>query len=721
MPSINSTRVLLVDNYDSYTFNLVQLLREHTQVVVIRNDYPWLLVKDTILPSIDSIVISPGPGTPTNKADFGICGQLIEYARDSGTPLLGVCLGHQGIAVHFGARVEECIPVHGQLSEIQIEGEPWGIFENTPKVFRVVRYHSLAVSYEGFPHDELQVVASTRGTVRSTQGDVEAQTIMAVAHRRYPIFGVQFHPESVASQHGREIVCSFVRMGRTGVLPESVRSLSITACRKKKDAIESATGGFRLAAETVDLDLSTDDTRELHELLYRDDPMPVWLDTTGGVSVLASAATPGSLTVRYSVTRRQATVWRLFGNTLVDTVDLKESFFDWMQRAVDQTQTQTQTQTTGRVPGFRCGWLGYFAYEMKQESCPGYTGGALNNVPDAQLSFIDRCVVIGGGRVEVLAIAGAGWSYRLGFDTDKSAQEWVAHTASRIRRWDRRKRSAQPAVDSLKFEPAIPHSDYLKLVSSAQAEIRHGESYEVCLTTQFTTKVTPTGKWLRQTYHTMRKRNPAPYSAMLWFPDIQLGILSLSPECFLRTTETTQVVEMRPIKGTRPTSKNPAENERLKTDLRTSTKDRAENLMIVDLIRHDLHQISRSVSVPQLMNIETHPFVHQMVTTVRAQLDPGVGNVDALRACFPPGSMTGAPKRRTLEILDRLEPTARGVYSGCLGYFSTSGHMDWCVVIRTMVVHQSTASVGAGGALTILSDPHDEWAEVLAKLNSIVY
>ncbi|KAJ1837161.1 para-aminobenzoate synthase, (PABA), partial [Coemansia sp. RSA 2703] len=226
MPSITTKhgsypRTLLVDNYDSYTFNILQLLisqcQAHkvdpsTHILVIRNDqHAWPTVRDRILPHIDSIVISPGPGTPERAEDFGVCTQLIS---DSRLPLLGVCLGHQGIAAAFGGHVRKSsVPVHGQTSTIEVVGENTGIFEHMPRRSSVVRYHSLTVDEAGFPHDELEVLARACGTVKAwvdgCVADVQTSEIMALRHRRRPLFGVQFHPESVCSEHGAQIIANF--------------------------------------------------------------------------------------------------------------------------------------------------------------------------------------------------------------------------------------------------------------------------------------------------------------------------------------------------------------------------------------------------------------------------------------------------------------------------------------------------------------------------------
>jgi para-aminobenzoate synthetase len=209
----------------------------------------------------------------------------------------------------------------------------------------------------------------------------------------------------------------------------------------------------------------------------------------------------------------------------------------------------------------------------------------------------------------------------------------------------------------------------------------------------------------------MRKINLTPFASLLEFDDA--SVISASPEGFLRITPD-RIAESKPIKGTRPRGCTADEDDALRRGLLTSEKERAENLMIVDLVRNDLTRVCMpgSVHVPTLFGVETYASVHQLVSTVRGTLRPGA---DAVRALFPGGSMTGAPKVRTMAILDRLEGSARGVYSGAIGYFSLSGTADLSIAIRTIVSTGGRAEFGVGGAITALSEPEAEYQETLAK------
>ncbi|CAN5685856.1 hypothetical protein BH11ACT8_BH11ACT8_15260 [soil metagenome] len=274
-----------------------------------------------------------------------------------------------------------------------------------------------------------------------------------------------------------------------------------------------------------------------------------------------------------------------------------------------------------------------------------------------------------------------------------------------------------------------PTPAYVTAFDAVQEHLHAGDSYEANLTHRLDTAgaTDPAGTYLR-----LRALNPAPYAGYLQHdvPGAQAWLLSSSPERYaLVTAERT--LETKPIKGTTPRGATPAEDERLRDELATHHKYRAENLMIVDLLRNDLAQVCEvgSVEVPTLMAVESYETVHQLVSTVTGRLRDDVGTVAALRALFPAGSMTGAPKLRTMEIVDAVEETPRGAYSGAFGWVSGDGRADLGVVIRSLMTDgqqdgqqdgQWRYRLGTGGGITVLSDVAEEWAEARLKAERLL-
>ena len=244
--------------------------------------------------------------------------------------------------------------------------------------------------------------------------------------------------------------------------------------------------------------------------------------------------------------------------------------------------------------------------------------------------------------------------------------------------------SRQTRQDDAKSGPRLArsHERYLEEIAECKRLLAEGETYEVCLTNSVLAEAAPDPLAL---YRALRRVNPAPFSSFVRFGDA--AVLSSSPERFLRAGRD-RWVEAKPIKGTSRRGESAAEDVRLAERLRGDEKNRAENLMIADLLRNDLGSVCEvgTVHVPSLMRVESYETVHQLVTTVRGLLREELGPLDCVRACFPPGSMTGAPKLRTMEVIDRLEGEARGVYSGAIGYFGLGGGCDLSVAIRTIVL-----------------------------------
>ncbi len=272
-----------------------------------------------------------------------------------------------------------------------------------------------------------------------------------------------------------------------------------------------------------------------------------------------------------------------------------------------------------------------------------------------------------------------------------------------------------PALPLAPSAPALSatleRSAYLACVRQIKAYIEAGDIYQANMTMQMQACASDV-PW--SVYQRLQARTAAPFGAWIALPEAT--VLSASPERFLWCSAS-GYVETRPIKGTRPRGQTPAADAAQANDLYTSPKERAENLMITDLLRNDIGQVCQigSVHVPALWQVETLPTVHHLVSTISGQLDPRYSAWDLLRACWPGGSITGAPKRRAMEIIAALEPVRRGIYCGSIGYWGFDGSMDTSIVIRTLVEHAGRYTWGIGGGIVADSDPEAEYAEALLK------
>lgn len=675
-----STRTLLIDNYDSFTYNLYSLLSEVNgePPVVVHNDADWASVP---LVDFDNIVISPGPGRPDRERDFGISARAIANRE---IPVLGVCLGHQGLCHLFGGSVGLApVPMHGRISSIRHTGT--GIFEGIPSPFQAVRYHSLVV--DSMP-PELEEQAWT-----------DDGLLMAARHRTQPLWGVQFHPESICTRYGRELLGNFrdltpVRSGRR----------ARGAARPDGTPRTQPPRRYHVASTRVDRAV---DPQAVYGSLFADGPNSFWLDGSAALepesrfSVMGDCSGPLAEYITYRVAETTVRVQRQ-GRP---DEHVHQRFFDYID---EQLRTRAVPPREDLPFAFGLGYVGYLGYELKADA--GSQLVHTSPTADAAFVFADRAVVIDhlGGCCHLLALSDE--------PDDPGVAKWFADTESRIRRLAEAV-EAPPPHPLVKLEddtkPRLRHGreEYLALVRQCLDEIRSGESYEVCLTNAATVDrvIDPL-----QSYETLREISPTPYSALLQFSGV--AVLSASPERFLRIGAD-RVVDSKPIKGTRPRDATPERDAALRQDLLDSEKDRAENLMIVDLVRNDLSRVCvpGSVHVPKLFDVETYAPVHQLVSTVRGTLRDDVSTVDCVRAAFPGGSMTGAPKLRTMEIIDKLEEGPRGVYSGAIGYFSITGTADFSIVIRTMVATDDEVTFGVGGAIVALSDPEEELEETMVK------
>jgi para-aminobenzoate synthetase component I len=272
-------------------------------------------------------------------------------------------------------------------------------------------------------------------------------------------------------------------------------------------------------------------------------------------------------------------------------------------------------------------------------------------------------------------------------------------------------------AEKIGLRSTFTHRAYLDAVARVREYIVAGDIFQANLSQRFQSRWTGPPFDL---YRRLRRQNPAPFAAYLGFGD--MAVLSASPERFLRLDQDRRHIETRPIKGTRPRGLGPMHDAALGRALAESEKDRAENVMIVDLLRNDLSRVCRpgTVRVPELFALEHHPTVHHLVSTVVGQIESGSGAVELIRAAFPGGSITGAPKVRAMEIIAELEPTQRGVYCGSIGYVSATGAMDTSIVIRTFLARDGQVYFQAGGGIVADSDPELEYGETLDKARGLI-
>lgn len=675
-------KTLVIDNYDSFTYNLVHLIAEINQEepLVVRNDAAnWAELSSK---HFDNIVISPGPGRADTSADFGVCREVIEKA---GVPLLGVCLGHQGLAQAEDAMLAEAPAlVHGLSSRIRHHGQ--GLFKGLPSPFEGARYHSFLIARPLPP-----VLEETAWT--------DDGLVMGVAHRERPQWGVQFHPESVLTEHGRKLLENFRDLS---LRASSRPSFSFHPREKiKRDAVPvSATRKvfWRELPRAVD-------TEAVYCSLYAGSSHSFWLDSNmadpslARWSYLGDASGPHAATLSY----------RSLGKTLdiTDAAGARREnvgVLEYLQR-----QQPRGPQSPPPCP-FTGGYVGWFGYEMKNDC--GYPAGRVSPTPDALLIHADRFIAVDHAdrKTYVCAVDHPNETAR--------AEEWISATIAGIEK----AACALPPTSGLKpYKPLHVRMDqskaeYLANVQRCLDLIKRGETYQVCLTNELSCSANIDPLTL---YRTMRGLNRAPFAAIIKWPEG--AVLSASPERFL-SADSCGHVETKPIKGTIKRDRDPGRDAQLASALRGSGKNRAENAMIVDLLRNDLSRSCEpgSVIVPKLFDIETYQTVHQLVSTVRGTLKTGKTILDLLRDAFPGGSMTGAPKYRTVEFIDRLEQRPRGIYSGCLGWLGDDGAADLSIVIRSIVAVDGRLTIGAGGGVVAASTPEDEFQEMLLKAEASI-
>jgi len=772
-------RVLLIDNYDSYSFNLLHVLGAITQCepILVQNDDfggDW----DALMGHLQAcgldfhcIVVGPGPGTPEDSRYLGLSEAALRR-EDVPVPVLGVCLGMQAIAYVYGGRVVRAPrPMHGRLSEVTV-GQDSPLFAGIPSPFKVVRYHSLAVDMRG---TETDLVVTARAS--------DDGVIMALEHRTRKLFGVQFHPESIcAGEPGKKLLINFIHIAQAEKItmpsPQIPPRKQIRILSVPQDGLAQSVVQSRMILKVLKVNRPRANAEETYRHMFQSSDYRAWLDSAmehprRGKFSLLCRQNPGTKPLGdrvdfYVDPQHRRMDIAASHEDLRDAGDCTLNIYEqlggrWELRSRRRGRgcepfTHMKTRLSEHRPSrvllsqiegdesrpltinfedlpfeFCCGYIGAMGYGLRK-LCgvkqlpdlsveePGHSVEEKHDppIPDLAFFFCDQCVVFdhSSDAAFILTLCDEDDSEQL-----REQQEWTKE-ASRFLLCNGSTDTVHGTPQGecgfgppIQLVPVRSASEYIEDVGKCLENILEGETYEVCLTTQLNAEnrsVDPNDLYLN-----LRRHNPAPFGALVAFGG-SFTLCSSSPERYLRV-DSKRTVESRPIKGTVRRGATGEEDDAQRELLANSEKDRAENLMIVDLVRNDLGRVCDigTVSVPDLFVVESFRTVHQLVSTIQGKLKPGMTAIDAARAAFPPGSMTGAPKERTMQVIDSIERCERGMYSGAVGFFSLSGAADLSVVIRTAIVEPNRISVGAGGAVIAMSDPVQERQEMVLKVKAL--
>ena len=751
---MKSVRILLVDFLDSYSHNIPAFIRRasfHYDLELLFDIKPYNALSELDVPevvaSFDGVVLSPGPGTVDSTDDLGDFAPALLNHRPP-VPVFGVCLGYQAICKAFGATIQRLnMPHHGLISDI--------LDHNGKFLGRcATRYHSLEVCMTKKSLQSLFPQA-----VAANFDDSASRTLMEVAHRSLPLWGVQYHPESIYSTGCGIVVQPFLQstLARSSVfeipapievgstLPVAHANTDIITNDQLKFGVPDnqskvthysremgnsfvnniaspQSALFEISWKKIEVEVSLDsliaNQREGEDFVLLDS------STKGNWDILASTKTAQHF--RYSLRNQKLKYGPLKGaNSAFPNIEEIDASVDDMWAFLEDYQRRMEYQGGPPDVPFWGGFIGYFSYEL------GLAGIGIDQYPqehssvpefdDIQLLWSTETLVYNKPKKEL---------YLISLTRD---EKWIEDTSlevGKVAAADQLPETGAPGCGHITHPSK---QEYIDKIFAAQEELKAGNSYEICLTAlskmfmpdlepvEDGSGSRPSNKDLVRLFSELKSRNPAEFMSALGMGDV--AFLSASPEEFLSFDAETGIAKMKPIKGT--LSKKGPNGEKVTIEEARKAlgqpKVIAENLMIVDLVRNDLSKVSDHVHCPELLWVEEIETMYQLISTIEAVVKPSENAWHLLKHTLPPGSMTGAPKRRSCQIIQSLEQNFRGLYSGVLGYIDVRGNCRTSVSIRNAAKYRGETHwhVGAGGAITNLSDAVDEWEERQLKARSL--
>ncbi|KAJ4350186.1 para-aminobenzoate synthase, (PABA) [Didymosphaeria variabile] len=752
--------ILYVDAYDSFSNSIVGLLEQSlgASVTTVRIDDESAFDNfTTILKAFDAVVVGPGPGHPANPSDVGLIDQLWKLSSEDLLPVFGICLGFQSLCLAYGADIKRLKQArHGIISNILHNRTD--IFRNIAKL-RATQYHSLHAVLDNSSNDCAEPQWQTNDQsphIQPLAWDVEDEIngiiLMAARHTEKPFWGVQFHPESICtSREGitlmrrwwvqaeewltyRSRTVVHDRMTALDYISPAAITVAVRDRIKHKLKDQHHSAGLSLAkaiqlntgAQTTQLQWASYATDQispikLAEALDLDREESILLDSQNhsmGRFSMLGVVVPGE-TMKITYRSWDRTLRYGTGPDDEQLVQLSSIDQTWpiFQEALDihdpnkqryERNLDRRNEDLPHDSPFWGGLMGYISYEAGLETIDVAPHESLAHsiIPDINFAFIHRSIVIdhvkGYTYVQSLLPNDSSWTAHVGRTIEVLAQQQEPTSEPRTARGNTS--ITRELREGLEMEKRLSLSQirtpqeryYRNKVLRCQDSLAAGDSYELCLTDETLIKVPKIdGKGVNAwaLYKKLRLKNPAPYGAYLHLSNAT--VVGTSPERFLKWDREGNC-QFRPIKGT--VKKSPTMTREAAHNILKSSKEQAENLMIVDLIRHDLSGVigAERCSVPKLMTVEEYEHVYQLVSVIEGQLPEsatgeGPTGLDVLKASLPPGSMTGAPKKRSCEILRDIEQRPRGIYSGVLGYLDVGGAGDFSVVIRTALHDATTA------------------------------
>jgi para-aminobenzoate synthetase len=820
-------RVLFIDAFDSFTNNIIGMLQQslNADITMVHiNDEDVSNNIDEILCAFDAVVVGPGPGHPANPADVGIIDRLWRLSETQLLPVLGICLGFQSLCLNHGAKIARLnLARHGIVSSPKHLGTD--IFAGIHGL-EATQYHSLHAVLGDLDNRQAHWEPSTECPLLQplawdTSDELNGPILMGVRHVEKPFWGVQFHPESICtSQAGSKMIVNWWQSAQSWLAQRNRMTINgwsraLNGVQPAAVVTENGRAQSRLAHElrsicgTEDIFLrwgkhsATDmSPTALIDALGLGQEEVILLDSQGharGRFSILGLVTPGkTMKVTYSVPNKTLSFGTSTSQMMSTPLASIDEVWPILQESLDIHSPRQEYSSRASTPGpeimytgldrfvsghlpeespFWGGFMGYISYEAGLETIDVdlHASCAEGGIPDVNFAFIHRSIIIDheSSNIYIQSLLPGDWSWIL--NVGRMIDDTVSRAQLRTTTSRHSDSTVDDAIHDISLTKALSNAqidrpmgeNYRRKVLECQDYLKSGDSYELCLTDETEIKLRGTQIDAWNLYKRLRRNNPAPFGAYMRLSDV--SIVGSSPERFLQWTREGRC-QFRPIKGT--VKKGPEMTREMAHEILGSSKERAENLMIVDLIRHDLCGVVGPDNswVSKLMVVEEYETVYQLVSVIEGQLpsrsfDPdGARGIHVLKASLPPGSMTGAPKKRSCEILRDIECRPRGVYSGVLGYMDVGGAGDFSVVIRTAVRNNSASQsahptdtsnglvhtngfsgiqdsgyntpqeshinghsehtekwhVGAGGAVTIQSTDEGEFLEMETKASSVL-